>query len=67
MLKLFTDDLVLLDKDIRRVQQSDKTETDFFKQQISSLVSDKTKLQQNVIGLETRLNQCENDVGISYN
>jgi len=51
---------------MRRVQQSDKTETDFFRQQINSLVTDKTKLQQNVISLSTRMDQCETDVGISY-
>lgn len=64
--KLITDDLMNLDKDLRRVQQTDKTESDFFRQQINSLISDKTKLQQNVISLTTRMDQCEIDVGINF-
>ena len=65
--KLITDDLTNLDKDLKRVQQSDKTEADFFRQQINSLITDKTKLQQNVLTISTRMGQCEADVGINYN
>ncbi len=54
-----------LDRDIKKVQQNDKTETDYFKQQVNMLISDKTKLQQNYNNLDSRLVQCETDVGIS--
>lgn len=66
IVKCIMDDLGNFDKDLRRIVQNDKTETDFFKQQIHSLNQDKVKLQQNVISLDTRLKSCENDVGMEY-
>ena len=65
--KCIMDDLYNFDKDFKRVLQNDKTESDFFKQQINSLNQDKIKLQQNVINLESKLRTCETDIGIDYN
>lgn len=64
--KLIMDDLHNFDKDMKRIMLNDKTETDFFKQQVHSLNADKTKLQQNTMGLDTRLKTCEIDVGVDY-
>jgi hypothetical protein len=64
--KCIMDDLYNFDKDLKRVMQNDKTETTFFKQQLNSLEQDKTKLQHNVISLDTRLKVCESDVGVEY-
>ena len=64
--KLIIDDLSNLDKDFRRIISNDKNETDFFKQQVSSLIQEKTNLQQKTIVLETKIRQCENDIGIDF-
>lgn len=64
--KQITEDLLNLDKDMKRVKTSDETETKFFNQQIFSLISDKTKLQQNVVTLSQRMDTCEGDIGLSY-
>jgi hypothetical protein len=64
--KLIIDDLSNLDKDFRRIISNDKNETDFFKQQVNSLIQEKTNLQQKTIVLETRIRQCENDIGIDF-
>jgi hypothetical protein len=66
MTKLIMDDLHNFDKDLRRIMLNDKTETDFFKQQVNSLKQDKVKLEQNTISLETRMKTCETDVGVDY-
>lgn len=64
MTKLIMDDLHNFDKDLRRIMLNDKTETDFFKQQVNSLKQDKVKLEQNTISLDTRMKTCEADVGV---
>jgi len=66
ILKLLTDDLYLLDKDVKKVKVHDKTEIDYFKHQVGTLIADKLKLQQNVLNLESRIIQCEADVGVNY-
>ena len=65
ILKLITDDMAALDRDVKKVQFNDRTETEYFKQQVNMLFCDKTKLQQNYTNLEQKLTQCESDVGIS--
>ena len=65
ILKLITDDMSALDRDIKKVQQNDRTETEYFKTQVNMLISDKSKLQQNYTNLDNRLIQCESDVGVS--
>lgn len=64
--KLIMDDLHNFDKDLRRIMLNDKTETDFFKQQVGSLKQDKVKLEQNTISLETRMKTCEADIGVDF-
>ena len=64
--KLIIDDLSNLDKDFRRIISNDKNETDFFKQQVNLLIQEKTNLQQKTIVLETKIRQCENDIGIDF-
>lgn len=66
IVKLIMDDLNNFDKDLRRIMQNDKTETDFFKTQVNCIMQDKIKLQQNGISLESKLKVCENDVGVDY-
>lgn len=67
MTKLIMDDLHNFEKDLRRIEQNDRTETDFFKQQVNSLKQDKVKLEQNTISLETRMKTCEQEVGVDFN
>ena len=43
--KLFMDDLHNLEKEFKRTIQSDKSETDFFKQQLHALNTDKIKIK----------------------
>lgn len=64
--KLIMDDLHNFEKDLKRIILNDKTETDFFKQQVNSLEQDKTKLRQNTIALDSRMKSCEIDVGVDY-
>ena len=56
--KCIMDDLSNFDKDLKRVIQNDKTETDFFKTQTNSLNDDKIKLQKETISLQSRMRTC---------
>ena len=62
--KCIMDDLANFDKDLKRVIQNDRTETDFFKVQINSLNDDKIKLQKETISLQSRMRTCEIDIGV---
>ena len=62
--KCVMDDIANFDKDLKRVIQNDKTETDFFKTQTNSLNDDKIKLQKETISLQSRMKTCEIDVGV---
>lgn len=66
LMKLFMEDLQNLEKEFKRTVQSDKTETEFFKQQLHGLTQDKTKIKQSAISLDSRLKTCETDVGVGY-
>ena len=61
--KCIIDDLSNFDKDLKRVIQNDRTETDFFKVQLNSLNDDKVKLQKETISLQSRMRTCEVDIG----
>ena len=62
--KCIMDDLTNFDKDLKRVIQNDRTETDFFKTQTNSLNDDKIKLQKETIALQSRMRRCEIDIGV---
>ena len=62
--KCIMDDLANFDKDLKRVIQNDRTETDFFKVQTNSLNDDKMKLQKETISLMDRMRHCEIDIGV---
>ena len=62
--KCIIDDLTNFEKDLRRVIQNDRTETDFFKVQVNSLNDNKVKLQKEVISLNSRMKSCEVDIGV---
>ena len=62
--KCIMDDLANFDKDLKRVIQNDRTETDFFKVQTNSLNDDKIKLQKETISLQSRMKACEIDIGV---
>ena len=62
--KCIIDDLSNFDKDLKRVIQNDRTETDFFKVQLNSLNDDKVKLQKETISLQSRMRNCEVDIGV---
>ena len=62
--KCIIDDLSNFDKDLKRVIQNDRTETDFFKVQLNSLNDDKVKLQKETISLQSRMRTCEVEIGV---
>ena len=62
--KCIIDDLSNFEKDLKRVVQNDRTETDFFKVQLNSLNDDKVKLQKETISLQSRMRTCEVDIGV---
>ena len=62
--KCIMDDLANFDKDLKRVIQNDRTETDFFKVLTNSLNEDKIKLQKETISLQERMRNCEIDIGV---
>ena len=62
--KCIIDDLTNFDKDLKRVIQNDRTETDFFKVQLNSLNDDKIKLQKETISLTSRMRTCEVEIGV---
>lgn len=62
--KCIIDDLSNFDKDLKRVIQNDRTETDFLKVQLNSLNDDKVKLQKETISLQSRMRTCEVDIGV---
>ena len=62
--KCIIDDLSNFDKDLKRVIQNDRTETDFFKVQLNSRNDDKVKLQKETISLQSRMRTCEVDIGV---
>ena len=62
--KCIMEDLANFDKDLKRVIQNDRTETDFFKVLTNSLNEDKIKLQKETISLQERMRNCEIDIGV---
>jgi hypothetical protein len=64
LIKTIMDSLTNFEKELKRTIQSDKCETDFLKNQVQTLTSDKNKLQHNVLNIDSRLNTCESDVGM---
>ena len=62
--KCIMEDLANFDKDLKRVIQNDRTETDFFKVLTNSLNEDKIKLQKEAISLQERMRNCEIDIGV---
>ena len=62
--KSILDDLSNFEKDLKRVIQNDRTETDFFKLQTNALNDDKIKLQKETISLQSRMKTCEIDIGV---
>ena len=62
--KCIMEDLDNFDKDLKRVIQNDRTETDFFKVQTNSLNDDKIKLQKETLSLQSRMRTCEIDIGV---
>ena len=49
-----------------KLQQNDVNECNFLKQQVNTLVQEKITVQQDAIGLDTRIHTIENDVGYEW-
>ena len=64
LIKNIMDSLSNLEKDFKRAIQTNRNETDFIKSQVQGLNSDKSKIQQSVININTRMTTCENEVGM---
>ena len=62
-LKEILEDIANLEKDFRKMQAMDVNEVSFLKQQVGQLNQEKTKIEQSVVVLETRINQIEHEVG----
>lgn len=58
------DSLERLNQEFRKLQHEEKDEDTFLKQQLGSLNQDKTKLEQSVLLLSTRVAESEMQVGI---
>lgn len=67
MTKMLMDDLSNFEKELKKTMQFDKSETDFLKQQVNGLNMEKTNIDQRRVSLDTRLRQCESDVGVEHN
>ena len=65
--KMLIDDLINFEKEFKKTIQNDKSETDFFKQQVNGLNMEKTNIDQRRISLDNRLKKCEGDVGVDVN
>ena len=61
--KFIVEEELRIEKEFKKLCNMDKAEGNFFKQQLNQLNSDKIKLQQNVLILDSRLNEVENNVG----
>ena len=66
IIKSTIDSIHNLDKEFKRTVQQDKTETDFFKSMIQALTQEKLKIKNTTINLDSRLKQCEIDVGMGW-
>lgn len=62
--KMLMDDLSNFEKEFKKTIKIDQSETDFFKQQLHALNMEKTNIDQRRLSLETRLRQCEREVGV---
>jgi hypothetical protein len=52
-----------LEKDFLKIQQSDIDQVNFLKAEIGVLNQEKIALQQQSIGLDSRITCCEQDIG----
>ena len=52
-----------MEKDFRKLQQSDLNEVSFLKQQCVQLQQEKMRLQQNTIMVDNRVTNVEGEVG----
>lgn len=62
--KNIMDELFNFDKELRKVIDNDKNETHFLKKQLNFLITDKTNIDKSRILLNSKLQQCENEIGI---
>ena len=62
-MKQILEDINNLEKDFRKLQQSDLNEQGFLKQQVSGLNQEKLKIEQSSLLLDARVNALEHDVG----
>lgn len=58
------DTLERLNQEFRKLQHEEKDEDTFLKQQLGALNQDKTKLEQSVLLLSTRVAESETQIGI---
>ena len=63
ILKEIIEDIVNLEKDLRKLQAADHNEIQFLKQQASGLTLEKTRLQQVAVELDNRISTIEGEVG----
>ena len=63
ILKEILEDINNLEKDFRKLQQSDLNEVSFLKQQCVQLQQEKMRLQQNTIMVDNRVTNIEGEVG----
>lgn len=64
--KLIYDDLINFEKDLKRVIQNDRSETEFLSQQLKSLDNDKLNVQKQELMLRNKMKKCEDDIGVKY-
>ena len=63
ILKEIIEDIANLERDYQKLQANDINECNFLKQQVNTLIQEKITVQQDAIGLDTRIHTIENEVG----
>eukprot|EP00357_Protocruzia_adherens_P030286 CAMPEP_0114974356 /NCGR_PEP_ID=MMETSP0216-20121206/1472_1 /TAXON_ID=223996 /ORGANISM="Protocruzia adherens, Strain Boccale" /LENGTH=164 /DNA_ID=CAMNT_0002334965 /DNA_START=76 /DNA_END=570 /DNA_ORIENTATION=+ len=64
VVKTLNTEIIELTDDLRKVIDVEKNDTSYLKNQIVTLMQDKNHLQQNIISVEARTRDCEEQVGV---
>ncbi len=67
LIKTVLNDLYVFRDQFIQMRETDRSETEFLKQQTQALISDRIKLEHELAVAESRINALETDVGIDYN
>jgi len=66
-IKIIMEDLFIFEKELKKTIENDTNETINFRSEVHNLTMDKCNIDQNRLGLDSRLRECENDLGYDNN